>query len=333
MKPSQILQALGAVLLSATLPAPLASAAPYMLVNCDVFGTPFVVRYELDSGEASMYGRYAAGTAPNNLAMDSHGVLFASLSGGNKNVVKFVPQEGTDVLSATDFTSTIGRFGPGQMQFYNGDLYVAADTERVVKRFDGATGALKGSLVSPDPNYNIRALAIDGDRLYYAEVFQDRGREFQLSPDPPSYQGLVFWDHTGRLEKAINVTIGPNQTLVLTDQNNFFVQQYSIITGNYLGPLVDVRTLDSAATGTWDIQYVPSLNNYFLSARNEVFRLDANGALLQTYVGPSTLTGLLVVVPEPSGVRLALLAVAILGALVHLNRATTAGRGRFYTPA
>src|SRR5262245_33168807 len=79
-----------------------------------------VVRIELDSGASSVYGTFT--DSPRSLALDEHGSLFASMNTGNQNVVKLVPQSGADVLKAVDFTPSIGGFGPGQIQFHNGDL-------------------------------------------------------------------------------------------------------------------------------------------------------------------------------------------------------------------
>jgi hypothetical protein len=287
--------------------APPCIADEYLLVNSQYNNS--LVKFDLGSGASSLYARYHLLDEPRNLAMDSAGNIYSSLNGGGLNVVKLVPNPGSSILVPTNFTASIGGDGPGQIQFYNGDLYVAGDESRVIYQYDGATGAELSTFTSPASG-NIRAMAINGNTLYDEEIFQDRVHQFDLTQSPPT-NSLLFEDTTN-LNRASNMTIGPQGVLVFANADDTLIQEYSS-TGVFLGTLANVKNFDSSLTGNWDVLYSPVLQNYFVSAGNEVFRLDVNGALLQTYQSSLVdhATGLLIV-PEPGTLGLALLAIFVL---------------------
>ena len=297
------------------------SAAPYLLVNGQ--NSQNVVRFDLTGGAATLFATYNTGADPRNLALDSSGNLYSSVQGGNRNVVKLVPQPGTSVLTTVDFTSSIGGDGPGQIQFSNGNLYVAADFSRTIFRYNGTTGLLNGAL-SATTSYNIRAMAINGDTLYYEEAFQNRVRETNLTQTPYVWNTLI--EDPTNLAKAINMTIGPLGTLVFANANSTLVQQYAS-DGTFLGTLADVKMFDSTLTGAWGVLYSAALHEYFVSAGSEVFELDVHGTLLHTYSSGllQVATGM-VVVPEPGAWITA--ALAFLGFIGVLWR----GRGRITSP-
>jgi hypothetical protein len=278
-------------------------ADEYLLVNGQT--SQNLVRFDLGTGASSLFATYQPGAFPRNLAIDATGDLFSSLNGTDYNVVKLVAEPGSSVLGTENFTASIGGDGPGQIQFYNGDLYVAGDESRVIFQYDGATGAQVGDF-SATGSYNIRAMAITGSTLYYEEAFQNTVREFDLSHYPPP--GSTLFQDPVNLAKAINMTIGPQGILVFANANSTLIPEYSN-TGKFLGTLADIKNFDSTLTGTWDVLYSPGLQNYFVSAGSEVFRLDTTGNLLQTYHSDllNVATGLLIV-PEPSAMFLAVLA-------------------------
>jgi hypothetical protein len=142
-------------------------------------------------------------------------------------------------------------------------------------------------------------MVITGNTLYYEEAFQNTARVFDLTNNPPT--GTTLFQNSPELAKAVNMTIGPQGILVFANSTNTLVQEYSNTTGVFLGTLANVATFNSALTSVVDVLYSPSLENYFVSAGNEVFRLDVNGQLLQTYTSDliDVATGVLIV-PEPS---------------------------------
>lgn len=298
-------------------------ADPYLLVNGT--NSQNVVRFDLSTGAASLFAQYQAGANPNNLAMDSAGQLYASLAGANKNVVKLVSQPGSSVLTTANFTASIGGFGPSDLEFYKGNLYVAGNASRAILEYNGTTGALVDQF-SSSTSFNICALDIYNDDLLYQEVFQNRVRSFDLTQNPPAGH-TVFQDPNSNVEKCLGMTVGWQLNLVFADANNSLVQAYAP-NGAYLGPLADVKSFDSSLTGSFDVVFSPELDNYFVSAGNKVFRLSTNGALLQTYQSQllSGATGLLIV-PEPSSFILSAFALVGIMCCRFARRRSDVGQG------
>jgi len=304
--PAKLLSFLTALLLSqCTIPC---RADQFLLVNGQT--SQNAIRFDLTTGASSLYAQYNFGAAPRNLARDAYGNIYSSLNGGAMNIVKFVSQPGTNVLATTDFTATVHRDGPGQIQFYNGVLYAAGDESRVIYQYNGETGVQIGQFAAPNSG-NIRAMAISGSTLYYEEIFQNTAHAFDLTQNPPT--GSTLFQNSPNLARASNMTVGPLGNLVFANANSPLLQEYDSQTGAFLGTLADVSTFDSSLTGSWDVLYSPVLQNYFVSAKNEVFRLDVHGVLLQTYTSSllTAATGLLIV-PEPSSFALAALSGAAL---------------------
>lgn len=303
-----------------------AFAGPRILVNSATADN--LVAFDLVTGAAAVIGVYPGDWNPRNLAVDAAGVLYSSLNQGTQNIVKLVPQS-TGLLAPVSFTADIGGFGPGQIQFHNGKLYAAGDASRRIFEYDGVTGALLGSF-SSSTSYNIRAMAIsDAGQLYYSEIFQDRVRRFDLTITPPA--GGTLFEDAARLDESQGMALGPSGRLVLTNRASTLLQEYDAQTGAFLRTLADVATFDAALTAARDIYFSPQLNNYVVSAGSKVFRLSADGALLQTYASPllvGTATGVIIVdVPEPSALALAAVATAPLAAgVLRRKRANAAPR-------
>jgi hypothetical protein len=289
---------LAILLCVASVASSVAQAAQLLVVGA---GSNNVVKFDIATGASSLYANFpSAGghSFPRELAMDEMGQVFASTATRNRNVVKFVPQSGTDLKMAVDFTATVGEFGPGELQFYQGDLYVAGGRERAIIQFDGQTGA-EIRRFSVTTSFNIRSLVIDGDELYYAEIFQDRVLKMDLTQAPPT--GAAFFTDESNLNEPIAMAIGGNGNLFVTNRANTLVQEYDIETGGFVGTLVDLRSLNPVFFAQdADIVLVAALDNYFVSAGNSVFRLSAQGALLQTYQSDllTNAYGILVI-PEP----------------------------------
>jgi hypothetical protein len=283
-----------------------AARADYLVVATQ--GTERLLRFNLATGEASVLGHYEPGAVPRNLAVDASGTIYSSLFGGNKNVVKFVaPPEGGPLVTE-DFTPTIGGFGPGQIAFHGGNLYAAGDADDVIHQYDGQTGA-EIRTFSASTSFNIRAMTMAGDYLYYAEIFQDRVNRFDLTQSPPS--GGFFFQDAANLSEPLNVTIGHNGNLVFAGRNTPLIQEFDIDTGAFAGTIADLSAFASGISGGGDITYSPRLKNYFVSTIEAVFRFDPAGQLVQTYESPLMphASGVLVVVPEPASVTIALLVV------------------------
>ena len=272
-------------------------AGPFMIVNGQQSDN--ALKFDLATGTSELFAVYEPGVEARHMAMNDRGEVFSILHEGDQTVVKLVPQATSDVLVPQNFTRSIGRFGPGQIDFYNGDLYVAGGTERVILQFDGETGAQVGAF-SGSTSFNIHAMTIGDDTLYYSEIFQDRVYQFDLTQTPPA--GGLFFSDTAGLADSTNIIIGHDGNLVMSNNANPLIQRYDRQTGAFLGTLVDISAIDPSRTNTGTIRYHAGLNNYFAGSGNNVYRLDTDGNLLETYQSPllQQASGILFVVPEPA---------------------------------
>jgi hypothetical protein len=152
-------------------------------------------------------------------------------------------------------------------------------------------------------------MTIVGDTLYYAEIFQERVRAMDLTQNPPT-GGTLFQD-TARLFEPASMAAGKDGHLLFTNRENTFVQEYDRNTGAFIRTVVDLLpfdpTLDDFENLEKGVAYYPALDQYFVAARNAVYRLDSQGNLLQTYTSPllQEAYGVLVV-PEPETLSLLL---------------------------
>ena len=163
-------------------------------------------------------------------------------------------------------------------------------------------------------------MTISDSTLYYSEIFQDRVRKFDLTHTPPT--GGTFFTDSTHLNDSWNMTAGFNNVLVFANRGDTKLQEYNATTGNYLGMLADLDNFDPSLTRSWDVTYNALLNNYFVSAGSQVYRLDDQGDLLQTYTSPllQGASGVLAV-PEPACGALMILGAFGLFTLRRKNRA------------
>jgi hypothetical protein len=275
------------------------SAADRILVNGQ--GSNNLVAFDIDTGVATVIGNYPSGWNPRNLAVDGLGNIYSSLNQGTQNVVKMVPQL-DGFLGPVSFTPNLGGAGPGEIQFYRGNLFVAGDTGRRIYEHDGITGTLIQTF-SSSTSFNIRAMEISAAGiLYYSEIFQDRVRSFDLNTTPPTGSTLI--NSNANLFESHAMAIGANGNLFVTNRENTLLQEFNAVTGAFVGTFVDIDTFNPSYSSIRDIHFDASRNNFFLTAGSNVLRLDMNGNLLNTYSSPlltGTATGVIVApIPEPS---------------------------------
>ena len=294
-----------------------AAHADYVLVSTQ--GTDLLLRFNLATGEASVVGQYDPGEGAANLAVDASGSIYSSVFRGDKNIVKFVAPPGGGPLVTENFTPTVGGFGPGQIAFHDGDLYAAGDADDVIHQYDGQTGA-EIRTFSSSTSFNIRAMTIAADFLYYAEIFQDRVHRFDLTQSPPA--GGLFFQDAANLSEPLGMTIGHNGNLVFVGRDTPLIQEFDIDTGTFAGTIADLSTFAPGVAGGGDISYSARLNDYFVTANDAVYRFDPSGQLVRTYTSPlmPVAAGVLVVVPEPVTGTIVLLLV------LTATAATLAGR-------
>jgi hypothetical protein len=303
-------------ILAMTLPA---GATPYLLVNGQASNN--VVRFDLVTGEASLFAEYGDGAAPRNITVREDGAIFGSLFGGSKSVVQLVLQSGSSVLQAVPFSPSIGNFGPGQLGTYQGDVYAAGDRSRVVFQYDGQTGAELDALTVTG-GANIRGMVIHGSRLFYAEVFQNTIRKFDLTQDPRV--GETFFANSPDVNEPFHLAIGHTGNLFVSSRQSTLIQEFDIDTGEFVRTLTDIATFEPIDTHNYMFEYSAALKSYFVStARDRVYQLNEAGELVRTLQSDllDVALGAAIVVPEPGSGLLAWLGVGGIALVVRSRRA------------
>ena len=303
--PATIVKRLSTALLSLVIVSigSAAANAEYLLVTDELLDR--VVRFDITTGASNLFATYPIPSSARALAVDGQGNVYSSTHTGHENVVKFIPQPGTDVLTAVDFTAKIGDFGPGQIQFYKGDLYVAGGSTAEVRQFNGVTGAPVRQF-SVTGSSRFLAMTIAEDKLYYAELFQDRVRKMDLTQNPPT-GGTLLLD-LNRLSDPIVLTIGGNGHLFVVGQTTGNIQEYNAETGAFVRTFVDQSVFGIPEGYAIDkgMVYDAASDTYFVSVRDTIYRFDSQGALLSTYQSDLLRRGYgMVIVPEPSTYALA----------------------------
>ena len=141
------------------------------------------------------------------------------------------------MLGTTNFTQTDGGDGPGQIQFYNGNLYVAGDEGRQIFQYNGTTGGAHQPLRCDQFGAIFERWSSVETRFTTRKPFKIRCA-FDLAYSSPT--GTTLFQNSPDLDKATNMTIGPQGILVLADANNTLIQEYSSTTGAFLGTLANV---------------------------------------------------------------------------------------------
>lgn len=302
-------------------------AAPYLLVNGQTSSN--VVRFDLATGEANVFAEYPSSSRPRNLVVRDDGAVFASLLGGTRNVVRLVAQQGSSVRKAINFSPSISGLGTGQLAIYENDVFVAGDSARHIYRYDGQTGAEITNFTVTGSN-NIRGMAIKDSTLYYAEIFQNTVREFDLTQDP--LVGETLFASSPFLDEPLHLAIGHTGNLIITSRESSLIQEFDPVSGQFLRTFVDVSDFEPVLTGNYMIEYVAATGSYFISTgRDRVYELDQDGELIRTLQSDLLDEALspAFFVPEPSTAVLSLLgAVACIGIAGRRRFATAPVRGR-----
>ncbi len=286
-----------------------AAAGPYLLVNGQ--SSQNVVQFDLTTGEATVFaeypgGPYPIGTYPRNLVVREDGAIFASMLAGTQNVVQLVEQPGSSVRQAVSFSPSVGRLGTAQLAIYENDVFVAGDGARHIFRYDGQTGT-EIARFSVTGSNNIRGMTIKGSMLYYAEVFQNTVRMYDLTLDP--LVGGTLIDSSPHLYEPSHLTIGHTGNLLISSRQSTLVQEFDPITGQFLGTFIDIADFEPVATGNYRIEYMPEVDSYFVSTgRDRVYQLGLNGELTRILQSDllDVVIGTAFLVPEPPTAVLAL---------------------------
>lgn len=290
---------LAASALSLWLASPACAGGTELLV-CN-FGANSVTRYDLATGAylgaldpaADIQGPLCARLGPD-------GLLYVASEGNNK-VVRYNP--GTWTFKDA-FIIGNGLTQPTGLTWdKNGDLLVSSFDGDSVLKFDGSTGAPKGTLVTPGQG------TLNG---------ADNGTI--VGPDGSLWVPSYWNNRVLRYDATSGATLGQfatvsrprvmefrDTTMFITSETNNSVRKYDIATGQYLGNFVASGsgglTTPIGMAFTTDILYVTSSNN-------KVLKYDASsGAFLGQFTGDQlNLPTFVTVVPSPSVIALSPLA-------------------------
>lgn len=248
-------------------------------------GNDKLVRFDLSTGADRVLAEFPSGSKPSSLVANAEGRLFVSLRGNRKNVVELTPMQGQQPdgrLAPTDVTPNIGRFGPGMLAFDRGGrLYVAADTEQVVKCFD-VTTRKPISTISPERRANFVGLTVGDDILYIAEYFQRGVLRVDLAADPPVAEPLIT--QSDQLNRPRAMIIGHSGNLLVSSAENDFLQEFDVTTGRFVRTFLDAKTL--GASRFHELCYCGPLERYLVSSSDTVFALSTDGSLTARYRSP-----------------------------------------------
>lgn len=280
-------------------------AGPYLLVN----GNFTVVKIDLTTGQSSLFGIFDdLNTQLRNVIVAPDGDVFVSMNGGNKNIAQLVESPGLSYRVPVDFTTSPSSLGPAEMASYNGNLWAATDNGRSINEYDGQTGQLIQQ-IKPSSTGNIRGMTIDGDNLYFAEIFQDRISKFDLTSSPPS--GGIFINSPSNPDEPYELHIGHDGNLFVSSRYQTTIDEFDINTGAFIRTFVDLNDFNPTATnndtGNY-FTYSPELNCYFADFDgSKIYQFGTDGNLIATFDSPllfGDARGIAVVVPEVGAVGL-----------------------------
>lgn len=246
------------------------------------FASDNILSYNVNDGTVEVVAALNADDRPRGIAVDADLNIYVALRGGSQNVLKLVRGGGGE-YEVTSFTSSIGGFGPGLIDFTEGgELIVAGDASRELLRYDGATGELIDTFTHSGC-CNIVGLLVDKQYAYAGEYFQQRILRFDLAMEP--VQGEIFIPATDELDRPLGMTVGADGTLVVVNVTSTAIQEFSPADGAFIRTFRDLE--DLGVPGAVDIHYEPTIECYFVSAVGDsVFQFDRGGTLLSVISDP-----------------------------------------------
>jgi len=253
-------------------------------------GTDNIGVIDLATGRTGIFTDLPEGEGhnPRGIVVAPDGSVFISNNGGNESVYRVVPGDGQ--FDLVEFAGPFERFGPGHLAIApGGNLLVAGDDQDRVFRYDIESGNLLDSFASG--NGNVMGLALDGNTLYVAEIFQSTIQRFDLSTIPA--QGADFI-RDSRLDRIFGITLGHDNNLLVSDTSQPFIYEYSLDTGQFLRNFINLA--DFGLGSSPDIKYLPESDTYVIPVDEGLLQFDTSGNLIATHTHPE-LSGLRAVTP------------------------------------
>ena len=241
------------------------------------FSSNNIVAYDLATKTAKEILFFADGSGPRGIVQSPDGDLFVATRHGNKNVLRFGLVDG--VLSVTDFTESIGRYGPTQLLMDDEkNVYVACDSTHEVRKYTN-DGQLIRSYVHDSIKGNVGGFAIHGSDLFAAHIFRGAIAKFPLEGE----------------ESPAVYTLGPE--VMKTTYSALWSHRNSLLVGAYRnnGKIVEIDPGDGSIVGTFvDLEREGLMGNkamlfhegrrrYFFAGQFELLEYDEKGMLIERH--------------------------------------------------
>ncbi|MBL8760627.1 MAG: hypothetical protein JNL50_04925 [Phycisphaerae bacterium] len=277
---------------SITALTPPARAGGTELLVCN-FNSDSVTRYDLATGDylgtldpaANIDGPLCARLGPD-------GFLYVASEGNNK-VVRYNPNTWT---YKDTFISGNGLTQPTGLTWdKNGDLLISSFDADSILKFDGTTGAPKGTLVTPAQgtlNGPDNGTIVGPDGALWVPSFWNN-RVIRYNADSGATLGQFASVGRPRVMEF------RDNSMFITSETNNSVRKYDINTGQYLGNFV--ASGSGGLTTPIGMAFTPDIL-YVTSSNNKVLKYDAaSGAFLGQFTGDHLdLPTFVTVVPSPA---------------------------------
>ncbi len=240
------------------------------------FSSDNVYRFNIESGDGKEIIKFEEGSRPRGLAFDNDQNLYIGLRGGTQNVKRY-SREGM----ISDLSQSIAGNGHGHLEFNtNYGILAAGDISdsSSVYQIDQVSGSLLRSFNFQDVE-NVIAVTSTGDSLFFGDYFDGTLVTFDLSVPSPTGSVLI-----SELSSLQSMTIGHNQNLFITENDNKKVLEYDAETGEFIGEFADFKILPGEQIR--DIEWNSRVGSYFITIEDRAYRITQNGIIIQFYSSP-----------------------------------------------
>lgn len=241
------------------------------------FSSNNLVSYDLDTRVASEILYFAEPVGPRGIAQSPDGDLFVSTRHGNQNVLRFTVEDG--MLHVANFTESIGRYGPTQIQLdAAGHVYVACDSTHEVRQY-ADDGELLRSYFDESIRGNVGGAVIHGSHLYATHIFRGAIARFQLDGDDPPD---VFRIDSGMMKTTYSIGWSHrNKLLVGGYRKNGKILELDPSTGEVIGTFVDLER--EGFFGNKAMLFHEQRGTYLFAAQRGMLEYDQDGHLIERH--------------------------------------------------
>ena len=241
------------------------------------FESDNVLAFDFDTATAQELVRFAPDTRPRGVAQNSKGDIFVSTRGGNMNVIRITFDNAQPIIS--DFTESIGRYGPAQLYIDAKDqLYVACDSTNEVRQYDHV-GSLQKTYAGSSIGGNICAFTIHDQAIYTSHLFRSAIGQFSVDGDE-SLQPVVV--NRGAFRRPFSIVASPNGNLLVGSyENDGRVLELDPNSGEVLGEFVNLES--EGMVNTSAMAYHAKRGTYLFGTTSGLLEYRKDGKKHQRY--------------------------------------------------